>query len=277
MFGKAGPADGPPAKRISGNTRFFAFFCGSRKSDPIQKAKIMSHDVPPEFARLLVSAFQDAGETRPIHYDPDTFKLFLDGEDRAFWIGNLFFELLRTDPKHLSTFLSAAWKIWCLVQDELPNLPRWIPEILRPFRDETHPLSYRVEPIPDTPYWAVAPPFDESAGCEGFEFPDVYETWWSNQIQRACKTNLRNMSHWLESGQVTVEGLSILSDLRRLFQQGRLKSNTYKYPLVAEELRSIGCGPSLPPNLRLFLQVASDEFGSLQSAASAYRNQRQRN
>ena len=117
---------------------------------------------------MLMAHFSRAGETRPMHYDQAAFTLLLDGEDCSFWIGNLFVEFQRTTTKQRKAFLSKAWEVWCIVQDDLPSPPKWVPEILRPFRDETHPLSYCVEDIPDTDLWTVAPPFDEPGG-EGFD------------------------------------------------------------------------------------------------------------
>lgn len=225
------------------------------------------------FAELLIQAFRYAGESRPIYHDEGSFKLFLPGQDHTFWIGNLFTEFLQT--KDQAGFFESAWEIWSSVQADLPKLPHWIPEMIRPFRDETHPLSYRVEQLPGERFWTVAPPFDEQAEqphCEHFDLTAAYQLWWGNQYQRACKKHLRNIYHWLTSGQVTEGELLVLSELRRLWRCGRLVPG-YDTRLT-DELRWLGRTSELPPKLSECLNLLPQSFESIESAVSAFRQLR---
>ena len=233
----------------------------------------MSDNVSCRFAHILISAFRTAGETRQIYYDEATSKLLLKGKDRAFWIGNLFKESVRCKAESGEPFLSSAWKIWSMVQDDLPAPSKWVPEILRPFRDETHPLSYRVEEVPDTDLWAVQSPFDEQFATEGFDLVGAYHVWWSNQFQRACKKHLYNIYRWLTSGQLNEAALCVLSDLRRLWRQGRLRTMSNDFRL-GDELAFLGAEPEVPPVLREFLDKLRHDLGSFERAAQVFRHLR---
>jgi len=228
------------------------------------------------FAGLLMEAFRRGGETRRIIYDMETFRFILDGENRTFWIGNLFIEFERAeDAEDLKRFFSNAWDIWSMVQGPLPDLSRpSSPRILWPFCDETHPLSYRVLEVPDTCFWAVAAPFEEHPRSECYNLRDAYEMWWSDQLGRGHKKHWCNIHEWEVSGQVNVEGLRILAEMRRIWQQGRLSATTSDRRLE-NELKFLGSEPVVPPGLREFLDGVEDHFGSFESAAQSFRSLRE--
>lgn len=225
------------------------------------------------FAELLVEVFREAGESRPIRYDHNSFKLFVPGEDRAFWIGNLFIEAVQTAAEDWDGFRANAWEVWSTVQAELSEPPHWVPEFFRPMRDETHPLSYRVEQIPGERFWAVVPPFDERCASECFDLVDAYRVWFSDQMQRACLKHLRNIYHWLTSGQVTEDELRVLSELRRLWRCGMLVARGDDTRLE-HELSWLGRTAELPPMLAKVLRMLPERFASLESAVNAFRHLR---
>ncbi len=230
----------------------------------------MPVEVPPKFAEVLISFFQNAGETQPIYYNEVTSKLYLDGEDREFWIGNLFTEFQRSKAESYENFFSDAWKIWCIVQDDLPDRPKWIPEIIYPLRDETHPLSYHVEEVPDTDLWTVSAPFDVMPSAECYDLVGAYNVWWSNQFQRACKKHLYNIYKWLISGQINEDELCVLSELRRMWRQGLLGATSSKLNIV-QEIAFLGEKSKIPHVLKQLLDELKVTLGSHENATQAFR------
>ncbi len=235
---------------------------GTRDEPLVEKPQdLLSSDLelPHTFGQMLIAAFRRAGETRAIRYDEDSFCLVLDGDDGAFRIGTLFKEFLRTKTEHWKLFFTNAWTVWRYVQRDPLPLPHWIPALIRPFRDETHPLSYHLVEAPGTHLWTVTPPFEDYVGSEWFDLVGAYEVWWSSQLQRACMPHLRNVNAWLESSQVTVAGLSILVDMRRLWRRGQLAATTDTFARLLEELKWLGAGSAIPQALEAFLDAALRE------------------
>jgi hypothetical protein len=233
------------------------------------EASLLRDEQPHTFARLLIAYLVNAGETRPIAYDESAFKLSVPGDDHSFWIGNLFLEYRRTPMDHWREFFETARDIWESVQGpDWPQRPQML-DTVRPLRDETHPLSYKVVPDSRGPYWQVRPPFVGFAGIEFWTLRQAYTVWLSEQYGRGFKPAYCRAYRWLSSGAISIDELRVWAEFKIVLDHHPIPAS-HQTGIVSELLWLLD--QDMPPaRIRQALQGFISMAGSANQAIDALR------
>jgi hypothetical protein len=230
----------------------------------------LSRDEQPHtFAKLLIAYLTNAGENRPVSYDELTFKLSVPGDDHSFWIGNLFLEYCRTPMEHWRDFFEAAREIWEYVQGPDRQTPPQMLEIVRPLRDESHPLSYKVVPHEQDSYWRIRPPFLAWAGPEAWSLPQAYKMWLSEQYGRGYKPAYCRAYRWLSSGAISVDELRVWAEFKIVL--GHHPIPAAQQTGMVNELLYLLDRDTPPTRIRQALQDFISMAGSVNQAIDALR------
>jgi len=222
------------------------------------------------FAAALIDSLRASGESRPLFYDAPQFTLSVPGDDRTVWLENFFVEFQRTCDQEGQAFFDVASTVWFNIQADPPSHPA-VKLILHPFRDERHPLSYRLCLVePDMGLWSVLQPFGLgsvlSEQLEAYDFAAAYAVWWSNQVQRGNIAQFRGLFRWLESKLITVPELRVLMEIRRLRASGRIAARSDA--ALPHELTWLGLQDSPSPELRQTAQTFIAQCGSAEDAVA---------
>jgi hypothetical protein len=181
------------------------------------------HDRPPrdEFARLVLSRIQDAGETASVEYDADEFRLIRTDDSGRFHLENAYREYCDAPDDLRSTVLTNYVRSWFATRRELPAefedaRHDLIPIVRGRAHFELIPLSLEVEQG-KRPVWPYQPLGEHLGVGLAYDLPEsmtqIVQTHlddWGITLYEAFEAARENLIEISREGQflVPTDGLS---------------------------------------------------------------------
>lgn len=161
-----------------------------------------------DFAQIVMDALRQAGETRPIEFDPEDFKLKIDGDKFQFWLGNAYQEYCASPRRFRKLVLERYLQIPAGQGLEIPStfeeaLPHLLPRVrtrsyyglnqLRFGLEKPQSLTFAYHPLGD--HLAVGVVYDQPESIAEPP-PDTFTSWHKafEEVLEAARENLWKMS-----------------------------------------------------------------------------------